>query len=207
MASPDKSHQFGIHRWGTRVCVSSPAVSVSLCCSDGCVCFTGLIMSLSVSAFLPCTSPSISSSYISLSISETGPDLWLPPLYLCRSIHRPDWQVITSQVTAAYSKSWEVIKVFFFFFLHRLFQDPLKFSELGSPCEAVPGSDSAALLALSLCAWCCQCRSLPHPPEPSLILWLKGRRGGKGLVFPVLTTVITAGQASNCSDSSACEVM
>lgn len=130
-------------------------------------------------SFSPVPHPrSLPHIFFSLSISVTGPDLWLPPLFLCRSIYCPDWQVITSQVTAAYSRSWEVIKVFFWC---RVFQDLLKFSEPDSPCEAVPGGDSAELLVLSLCVWYCQCCSHPHPLEPCLILWLRGG-WGKGLV-------------------------
>lgn len=71
---------------------------------------------------------------------------------------------------------------FFFFWVHRVFQDLLKFSEPESPCEAAPGGDSAELLVRSLCVWWCQYCCHPHPLEPSLILWLRGKRG-KGLVF------------------------
>ncbi|KAI4832959.1 hypothetical protein KUCAC02_015893 [Chaenocephalus aceratus] len=76
----------------------------------------------------------------------------------------------------------------------------LKFSELDSPCESVPGG------SFCLYVWGIVCDAPIH------ILWaifdpVTERRAENRGFPPVLTTVITVGQASNCTDSSACEVM
>lgn len=191
MASPGKSPQISIQRRETRVCFQPNHLRLPLSTLTA-VSVSQASLWASLSQPFPCTSPSISHMFSSLSIPVTGADLWLPPLFLYRSIYCPEWQIITSQVTAVYSRSWEVVKVGFFFFLvHRVFQDLLKFSEPNIPCE------SAELLVMSFFLWCCQCCYNPHPLQPSF-MWLEGR-WGESACFSVLTTVITVGQASDCS--------
>lgn len=94
MASPDKSPKIGIQRWGTRVCVSSSSVSVSLRRSDSCVCFTGLIMSLSVSALFTVPHPrSLPNTFFFFSLR---PDDWAwsltaTPFFFSLQVHLLPW--------------------------------------------------------------------------------------------------------------------
>lgn len=48
---------------------------------------------------------------------------------------------------------------------------------------------------------------LPSTSSGAIFDPVTERQAGERACFSALTTVITAGQASNCPDSSACEVM
>lgn len=98
MPSLDKSSQIGIQRWRNKsVCFQPDQLSLPLLLWQPCLFHRPHYEPLCLSFFLTPHPQSL------LSVPETRPDLWLPPLFLCRSIYCPDWQVITSQVTAAYS--------------------------------------------------------------------------------------------------------
>lgn len=151
MVSPDKSPQIGIHGWGTRVCVSNPTVSVSLCCSDSCVCFTGLIMSLSVFLIF------FSSSFYPGDWTRSSLQVHLLP-WLAGNYYPGDsnpFQELRGHQAG--------------FLVHRVFLDLLKFSELLSPHEITASGNHAELLVRPLCAWCCQRCSHPRLLEQSLI--------------------------------------
>lgn len=97
-------------------------------CPDSCVCFTGLLMSLWLSE-IPTPVPQNSHLiFPSLLITQWGTGGW--SLTATWSTYCPEWQVITSRVTAACSRSWEVInaKGLVFFLMHpEFFQDFLQF--------------------------------------------------------------------------------
>lgn len=188
MASPGKSPQISIQRWETRVCFQPDHLHLPLSTLTAVsVSQASLWASLS-QLFSPYLTLDLSYTFFSPSIPVTGADLWLPPLFLCRSSYCPEWQIITSQVTAVYSRSWEVVKVGFF---GAGFSGTSWSSEPNILCE------SAELLVMSFFLWCCQCHYNPHPLQPSF-MWLEGR-WGESACFSVLTIVITAGQASHCS--------
>lgn len=99
-------------------------------CPDSCVCFTGLNNEpLTERDSNPSSSKFTPHIFLSLLITQWGTGGW--SLTATRSTYCPEWQVITSRVTAAYSRSWEVInaKGFLFFFLMHpeFFQDFLQF--------------------------------------------------------------------------------
>lgn len=107
-----KRFSIGRQMTPTRVCKKQlwPSHSVSAALTAVCV----PLASLTASLFSTFTSASTSSCCLfSLWLVLCLPSFFSP----CWSIHWPDWQVITSQVTAAYSKSWEVIKIYFNFFI------------------------------------------------------------------------------------------
>lgn len=146
MVSPDKSPQIGIHGWGTTVCVSSPTVSVS----DSCVCFTGLIMSLSVFLLF------FSSSFYPGDWTRSSLQVHLLP-WLAGNYHPGD------------SNPFQELRGHQAVFWCRVFLDLLKFLELLSPHEITASGNHAELLVRPLCAWRCQICSHPHLLKLSLI--------------------------------------
>ena len=141
------------------VCFPPDCLSLSLLLWQLCLFHRPHYESLCLSSFPP------PRPLFPLFIPETEPDLWLPQLLLCRSIFRPDCQVITSQVTAAYSESWEVIRVGLFWFC--------SFAEVLRAGFSMWISAGWFLLPLCVghCLWC----SHPHPLGH---LWSCDRKAG-----------------------------
>lgn len=192
IASPAKHPQISIQRWETRVSVSSPTISFSLCLLWQLCLFHRPHYQLLCQGFFCCNSPTIShifsspSSSLGLGLnSDCYPfSLQLNPLSWMADNYQPGDSSLFQELRG-----------------HQGFLGTFRIPEPNIPCE------NAGLLVVSFSLWW----SMPPRCTPSLGVFspMTGMQVRKNslLLLQLFVVVNTAGQAYNCSHSSECEVM